>query len=84
MTSGHGLCWTFDVFEFPDVIFMFILFTGMIVILFCYLSVLYALTHSGPRGRDVTEDRDGRNQQKRNAFNTIVLNHSSEPYANSH
>lgn len=71
MTSGYGLCLSFGVLEFPDVIFVFTSFTLMIVILFCYVTVLHAPRYSRHRGREVTKDKNERNQQKRNALNAI-------------
>lgn len=71
ITAAYSVFLSIGFIGFPDVVFVFTSFTVMLVILYCYVSVLHALRHTGLRGQDVTGYRDVRNQQKRNASNTI-------------
>lgn len=58
---------------FTNFIYTFVFIIALAVISFCCVSVLYALKHTGPVDKHLTmqTSRNGRNQLKRNAFNTI-------------
>ncbi|KAL6487890.1 hypothetical protein MHYP_G00045160 [Metynnis hypsauchen] len=60
------MCLAFSVLSFPDLLFVFVFFTGVIVMSFCCVSVLCALRKPGPGDGQITMT-----QQKRNAFKTI-------------
>lgn len=72
MAFGYGL---YEVYflTFTDPIFNSVFIVSVAVILFCCLSVLCALKHPGPLATHITKrtDRDGGNQQKKDAFNKI-------------
>lgn len=57
---------------FPDPVLNVFLLITLAVILFCCVSVLHALTQSGPGDITKQRGRDTGNQQKKNAFNMII------------